>query len=762
MAPGNNPRAQQALRDFAAQLKRLQARAGNPTGPQLVKASGGTLGTTVVSELLEGKAGVHRLPQWERVSAFVGACTAHSASDGFPLDPPLGDLRHWRRTYGDLVERIEEFDSAAPGAVPEPADVVAAPPEVAGAGDRAWVANEVGGGTFHAPVILGGTVHVPLPQPAPPATVLSSLAPPPAVPQGFTGRDEDLKDLLTLLAPAADAATAAGEQAVVVASVLGMGGMGKTTLALATGHAALERGLFTGVLFLDLHGYDDTPTDTAHALDTALRDLGVDHAQIPPDTDQRAALYRAQLATRTRHGERILVLADNASDADQVQHLLPPGGGPHRLLVTSRDDLSSTLGARLIDLDVLTPERAIALMDTALRLTLPKDGRITADPEGAARGAELCGYLPLALRIAAAQFVADRALKPAQLAGYLEDIAERLDWLDDGSRAVRAVLDRSYRRLPITHAELFRLLAVNPGPDVSLETAVAFTGIGKAKDVRDRLVALARASLIRQDPDTGRWRMHDLVRAYATEQAQQNPQHSAKAQRRLFAYYTLTSRAADAHLDPAAGGDKKRFRDRGAAVAWFDAERANLAGAVHAAHAAGYREITLGLASHLGTYLGSRRYLQDALDVATLAHEAATSLGDRRSEGMAWGNLGLALKELRRFEDALDAHQHALDIYRDLGDRHREGTAWNNLGTAWRGAEEYEKAVDAGRRAITVFQELGDAYREGEALSELADTLQAAGRSPGEVRVVREASAAAYRQAGAEDEAVKALEKMDE
>ncbi|WP_052391561.1 tetratricopeptide repeat protein [Streptomyces sp. NRRL B-24484] len=713
------------------------------------------------------------------------------------------------------------------------------------------------------------------------------LAPPPAVPAGFTGRDQDLENLLALLHPTADpvdsaaAASRPSDEAVVVASVLGMGGMGKTTLALAAGHAALKRGLFTGVLFLDLHGYDDNTLDTGQALDAALRGLGTDPEQIPPEADQRATLYRARLAARTRQGERILVLADNACAADQVQHLAP-ASGPHRLLVTSRDDFTAVLGARLVDLDVLNPEQAVALMGTALRLVLPNDGRTGADPDGTARVAELCGYLPLALQIAAAQLAADRSLKPARLAQELENLGDRLDMLEDGPRAVRSVLERSYKRLAPTHAELFRLLAVNPGPDLSVETAAAFTGVAKLKDVRARLVALSKASLVRQDPDTGRWRMHDLVRAYATEQAELNPQHSAKALTRLLDHYTRTTQAADAHLDPNTDGDKSRFPDRHAAMAWLDAERANLVAAVHTAHAAGHGEVTVNLTHFLGDHLRSRRYLQDALAVATLAHNAATSLGDRRREGVTWTSLGLAhrelrhfdkaldahqhaldiyqdlgnrhgeavawnnlggtLQELRRFDDALDAHQHALDIYRDLGDRHgegsawnnlgtalkelrrfddaldahqhdldisrdladrhskgvawnnlglalqglrrfddaldahqraigiyrelgdrhREGTAWNNLGTAWRSTEAYEQAVEAGERAVAVFRELDDAYREGQALSELADTLRAAGRPPGEVRAMREASAAAYRRAGADTEAEEALGKADE
>ncbi|MGW4651502.1 tetratricopeptide repeat protein [Kitasatospora sp. NPDC004289] len=555
---------------------------------------------------------------------------------------------------------------------------------------------------------------------------LAPLAPPPAVPGGFTGRDEDLEGLLELLAPAADAESGSevesGAGAVVVASVLGMGGMGKTTLALALAHTALERGLFTGVLFLDLYGYDENPIDCAQALDTALRALDTDPERIPPEPDQRAALYRGQLAARAAAGERVLVLADNASDPAQVELLVPAAKGPHRMLVTSRDNLAPDLGAELVDLDVLTPENAVALMDTALRTVRRGDERVTADPVGSARVAQLCGYLPLALRIAAAQL--GRALKPAQLAKELEALGERLEVLEDRKDAVRTVLAGSYRRLSVPQAELFRLLAVNPGPDISTETAAALTGIGKLRDVRKRLDLLADASLIRQDPDTERWRMHDLVRAYATEQAAQHPQRSNTALNRLYDYYLRTVRAADLHLEPSETGDRSRFTDRGSALAWLDAEHAGLVATVHHAHTTGKHRITMSLASYLGSYLRLRRHLQDAHDTATAAHQAATALGDRHGEAGTQGNLGNALKDLRRFGEAHHAHQSALDIYQDLGDRHGEASAWNSLGLTLRELQRFDEAHHAHRSALDIYQDLGDRHGEAMAWNSLGLTLR--------------------------------------
>ncbi|MFD8595597.1 tetratricopeptide repeat protein [Kitasatospora sp. NPDC059646] len=776
--------AQQVLAQFARDLARLQARSGNPNGPQLVAASGGGLTTSGISELLKGKRGVFRLPQWDAVRAFVTGCKHHTDRKGFPLEAPLGDLAHWRRLHNELVERLEELEHG-PGAA------------------------------FDGP---------------------APLAPLKRVPPGFTGRDADLDALLEMLDPTSDS-----EHAVVVASVLGMGGMGKTTLGLAAGHLAVQRGLFTGVLFLDLHGYDDSCLDGGQALDTALRALGTAPEQIPPDTDQRAALYCAQLDARARADERVLVLADNASTVDQVHHLIPPDG-PHRLLVTSRDDFATALGARLVDLDVLTPGHAVELLDTALRLTFPQDPRIHADPAGAARIAELCGHLPLALQIAAAQLAADRSLTPTRLAEELEALTERLDLLEDGPRAVRSVLQRSYRRLAPTHAEVFRLLAVNPGPDLSLEAAAAATGIAKLKDVRLRLVALSRASLIRQDPETRRWRMHDLVRAYADELARENAGSSALAFQRLLQYYSRMVEAAWAHLAPGSNAKDRARQYTGwaHALAAVDAEHANLVAAVHAAHRTGFHQFVLRIASSLTSYLGMRRRLEEGLTVAEAALSSAQDIEDRSREAYAWDNLGFVLRELGRLEEAEQAQRASLAGYRDLGDRwnearvmdnlgivlrdvgrleeaeqahsaalagfralgeqqiasclgnlglvlgdlgrleqaeqaqraslagHRalgdkqgEASGWHNLGGVLRSAGDLEQAVEAGHRAVALFQELDDQYRLGWACDELAGTLLAAGRPAAEVRALREEAAVAYRRAGAEEKAVEALAKAD-
>ncbi|WP_280727989.1 tetratricopeptide repeat protein [Kitasatospora sp. MAA4] len=590
--------------------------------------------------------------------------------------------------------------------------------------------NTINGGTVGASV-MAGVAHVTIQQPPEPAAAVLPLLPEPAplpsVPPGFTGREDEVDGLLDLLGR-----TTPGDDpevpAVVVTAVAGMGGIGKTTLALAAGRDALRCGLFTGALFLDLQGYDDTPVEAGQALDGVLRALGVAVEQIPPEDHARAALYRAQLQLRTRHGQRILVIADNASHLGQVQHLLPPADGPHRLLVTSRDDLPG-LGARLLDLDVLAPEPAARLIRTAIAIPLPKDTRVADDPAGAARVAELCGFLPLALQIAAAQLVAERHLKPAQLADDLDDIDGRLDVLDDGSRTVRAVLDRSYRRLAPTHAELFRILALNPGPDVSTESVVGFTGAAKARDVRARLTALARASLIRQDAESGRWRMHDLVRAYATERAHAHPAAAAAALRRILEYYDRTAWEANAQLDgPPARRPRVRFQDRAEALAWFDEERENAIAAVHSALGAGRFDIAHGLPTYLAKHLSLRRRLGEWLTIAIISRDAANATENRHDQAGAGDNLGIALRELGRFHEAADVHQSALVLYQDLGDQHGAAGAWDSLGIALQGLGRFEEAADVHRSALALYQDLGDQQGTAGAWDGLGAALRGLGR----------------------------------
>ncbi|WP_317454135.1 ATP-binding protein [Streptomyces sp. TRM68416] len=315
------------------------------------------------------------------------------------------------------------------------------------------------GGEFRGPVVAKGNFY----QRAAAPTALSAL---PARAAGFTGRGGELGELLRAFEPA----VGGGHEAVLVAAVSGLGGIGKTALAVQAAHEAYGRGWFPGgALFLDLHGYDEDPVSGEQALEALLRALAVEPEHIPVRVDERAALYRSVLAERGA----VLIVADNASSPDQVRPLLP-GDARHRLLVTSRNKMPQ-LGARLLTLGEMSPEEAHELLDRALRIADPDDSRV-ADRAGEARRlAARCGHLPLALQIAAALLVLDRDKPVAELVAELTDLRDRLTHLDDGERSVRSALALSYRRLPADQARLLRLLCLAPGDDASTEAVGVMT-----------------------------------------------------------------------------------------------------------------------------------------------------------------------------------------------------------------------------------------------------------------------------------------------
>jgi tetratricopeptide (TPR) repeat protein len=613
-----------------------------------------------------------------------------------------------------------------------------------------------------------------------------ALAQLPPVVAGFTGRDDELAVLAGLLDPGGLAGP------VVVSAVAGLAGVGKTTLAVAAGHAARRRGWFGGgVLFIDLHGYDEAPVEPAQALDALLRALGVPTEHIPPGVEERAGLYRSVLA---QVSEPVLVIADNASSEAQVRPLLP-GENPHKVLVTSRHTLAG-LDARLVDVTVLDDETSVDLLERALRAGRPEDDRITADAGAAGRLARMCGWLPLALQITAALLKADPALSVGELTGELSNEKDRLAALryDDGSgyggSSVAAAFELSCRRLDTTSARVFRLLPVNPGPDISTAAAGVLADLPVTR-VRRVLADLARAHLAEAAPGApGRWRMHDLLRLYAQRlsEVQADADGREQARDRLLGYYLSTTRAADDHLrslpEVAVPG---KFTDRDSALAWLDAERVSLVAAVAMAADTGRDQTAMGLPNLLGEYFAFRRRFDDWLTATTISLDAARRLGDRTGEGaalnnlgislqrgrrfqeaitagqeaaashreagdrhreaMALGNLGLALQEARRFGEAITAHQESLAIFRETGDRDGEGMALNNLGIVLQETRRFEEAITAHQKAMAIFSEIGDCHGESSALGGLGTALQETGRLK-EAIVIHQETVALYQQNG--------------
>ncbi|MFB9464789.1 tetratricopeptide repeat protein [Streptomyces cinereospinus] len=596
-----------------------------------------------------------------------------------------------------------------------------------------------------------GSVHGPVP------VATAAL---PAVPAGFTGREEDLARLLPVLDPAAES-----DLPVVICAVSGLGGIGKTSLALCAAHRAVRAGWFPGgTLFVDFRGYDDDPVTAEQALLALLDGLGVRGDQLPRTPSAQYALYRRLLAEERRS---MLLVFDNASDPAQLTPLVP-GTDHHRVLITSRDRLTE-LDARLLRLDVLKPQEAADLIERSLRLSDEADDRAAVEPEAVGELALLCGHHPLALRIAAGMLRKRWYRSVASLVAELRRAEDRTQAL-----GVRPVFDVAYGQLPPAQARLLRLLSVAPTPEVGTEVAVALAGRAE-EETLTLLEGLASAHLVTPVRAGGdvRWRLHDLVRAFgagvAAEDAELREERE-RARERLLACYRRWADAADDRLRWLPGlPEPERFADRAQALAWLDGERAGLVAAVHWAGEQRYARGAVALAECLGVYLRWRRYFDDAITVAGLAQEAAhqardthaeaaawNNLGlarrradqaeeavealtrardlcrstrDRQGEADAWNNLGNALHDLGRAEDAIDAHTRARDLYRAVKDRHGEADAWNNLGNALDGAGRTEDAIDAHTRARDLYREVGDRHGEGTAWANLGGCLEETGRT---------------------------------
>lgn len=644
--------------------------------------------------------------------------------------------------------------------------------------------NTVNDGVHDAVIQAGhveGGLHITL---APAQHVPSALRQLPPLPVGFTGRTDEQAAVLRVLDPAAP-------HEVVAVSMAGLAGVGKTTLAVRAAHAALERGWFPGgVLFIDMHGYDKSPVEAGQALDSLLRALGVAGERIPPGVDDRAGLYRSILAALP---EPVLVIVDNASSAGQVRPLLP-GELRHRLLATSRHTLPQ-FGARLLDLALLPAADAIELLDAALRAADPSDGRIRAEAAAAEAVAECCGFLPLGLQIAAALLAADPGKPVSELAAEFAGARDCLAYLDDGERAVRAAFDLSYQLLPAEQARLFGLLALDPGPDVATSSAAVLANHPEPL-VQSLLEGLARAHLVERAAERGRWRMHDLIRLYATDVVSGyfDEHDREQARDRLFDHYLDRARAADQHLRALRGvvppAPFSGWRD---AVGWLDAERATLTAATSLAADTGRDAVACDLSAALAEYFSRCRRLDDWLATTATAVEAARRLGDRAREGVALTDLGIVLRQVRRFDEAIAAHKQHVAICRDFGDQRGEGTALANLGIVLRKARRFdegiavcqeaadvcrrlgdrqgeataltnlslalpwarcEEAITAGQDAVAIFRELDDRLHEAKALHSLSVALTGAERYPEAIAVARDAAAIFREFGGRRDEAV--------
>lgn len=547
--------------------------------------------------------------------------------------------------------------------------------------------------------------------------------------QAFTGRERELADLHAHMPEAGDP----GGRPVVITAIEGTAGAGKTALAIRFAHQVA--GSFPdGQLWLNLRGFapDQVPLAPGDALGHLLHSLGMSAQQIPPGTDEKAARYRELLAAR-----RALIVLDNAASTAQVRPLLP-GQGPSLVLVTSRKQLTGLVtedGARRIELGLLTPLEASALLAAAVDA-----GRVAAEPASVADLARLCGHLPLALRIAAQRIASRPHLKLADLAGELAAERDRLDVLADDAEvpAVRAAFSWSYQALPPDAARLFRLLGLHPGPDISLPAAAVLARTTAAQAQRP-LDALARAHLL-QETRPGRYQLHDLLRVYAAERAAADEPEAEReaAVRRLLGWYLHTTHAAAIifrpgrrvlPLDPPeAAWPPLGFAGHAEALAWYEAEHANLTAAVRLAAETGEDVLAWKLSLSLHPFFALRRYWGECVAAHETGLAAARRLGDWEAEALELGALGVAYAPQGNEERALDCHRQALAIDTESENTRGISANLNDIGSIHFFRQRYEQAAGYFQRAVAAAREAGSRNLEGMALSNLGEAYRELGR----------------------------------
>ncbi|MCL6673237.1 ATP-binding protein [Streptomyces panaciradicis] len=554
-------------------------------------------------------------------------------------------------------------------------------------------------------------------------TTMPSLAPPrlsAAVPRqlpcavaGFTGRVSQLKELTSLLDR---------EDTVVISTINGTAGVGKTALAVYWSHQVADR-FPDGQLYVNLRGFDpgSQPVEPTEAIRGLLGALGVPAQRIPAALAEQAALYRSQLADR-----RILVVLDNARDTSQVRPLLP-GSAKCLTVVTSRDHLGGLIvseGARAIPLDLMTTTEAYDLLASRLG---PE--RLAAEPQAVDDLIELCVHLPLALSIVAARATLTPAVSLTELAQQLRDVRDRLHALDLGDTSVdlSAVFSCSYRTLSAEAARMFRLLSLHPGPIVSVSAAASLVGTGRDQ-ARVALSELTRAKLL-IEPSASRFAYHDLLRAYSAGQAHQGESEQTRhgAMHRMVDHYLHTAHAAALLLhppndrlslgEPQPGTVVDELVDDEQAWQWFTAEHAVFPAAIDRAAGAGLDTQAWQLAWSVASFCIRAGHWRQLVDTQFVAIAAAERAGEPHGQARSLRELGRAYIRLGRYPDARASLRRALELDEPLGDLVGQARSYNNLGIVAYAQGDNPEALEHGKAAYALFHAAGHRAGQAEALN---------------------------------------------
>jgi tetratricopeptide (TPR) repeat protein len=543
-------------------------------------------------------------------------------------------------------------------------------------------------------------------------------------------------------------ARAVREERPALAAVSGLGGVGKTTLALKWLHT-LRPDFPAGQLYADLGAQaPDGPALPEEVLGRFLRALGIPPQQVPGTLAERMTLYRSLTAER-----RLVVLLDDASTAAQVRPLLP--AGRNVTAVTSRSRLPGLTvdGCYPVHVEPLDPEAAVELLADTL-----SDGRVAAQPDDARTLVELCAGLPLAVRVAGARLAARPERRITTMVRALAEERDRLEVLAiDGDHNVRAALDLSYRTLPPPAARLYRLLGLHPGPDFASPVAAAvLAGEGDAAELLD---TLHDASLL-LDAGEERHRFHDLVRLHAATKAREDEsgEERARALRRIADHYLASATRAEEVIDPQ---HRTMARDYGpgpvvaadtgrepeVALDWLERELPNLMAVIRQSRPAGFPSVGWQLADALWPLFLRRKFYDDWLAAHDEGLAAAEESGNTAAACRMLTSGGVGQLGSGNHGRALEMFEHAARLFVEAGDRLGQARTLNYRGLALQRLGRLDEAAGLFRRAAAELPACGDTRAAALARLNLGDVALATGPPQEAARHAR-AARTALQEAG--------------
>ncbi|MFJ8346007.1 ATP-binding protein [Streptomyces sp. NPDC094153] len=529
----------------------------------------------------------------------------------------------------------------------------------------------------------------------------------------FVGRTQEIAELLEFFTGKAFPGGAV--------SISGQPGVGKTALATRLAHT-LAPSYPDAQIYVNLNGADGKGVDLEQVIDSILRALGLSGSELPETFDEKINQYRSELAVK-----RALIFLDNAADESQVRPLLP-GNSACATIVTSRNNLSGLVGVRRSSLSTLSRDDSIGLL---CRIIDPK--RVHADSASGNLIVELCGGLPLALRITANKLRDRSTWTLAYYADRLRDERRKLQVLQAGDLAVRASFTLSYDGLSVNSKKVFRTLGVVPTSSFSSELVANLSGIDEI-EVEDILEHLLDANLVQLSPQPGRYRLHDLIRAFARErlESEEGIDHADSLTLNMAKWYAdKVDEASDAIFGGRSAG-KNFHANPQAATDWLEIEVTAIAEVVAAAYRNSLDDLLIRITSNLTTFFQRRYHPNVWRTVTSYAVQSARRLKCKQCLINALIERIKAGERTHDHGDSLGMLDEARQLSKELGSPRAESKVLTQLAKVASDRGKYSEAEKLLQQSLKLLQRgndphpLGHCYLElGEVYLSLEDTNEA-------------------------------------